>query len=151
MQRTRTTNREAAQNNRLSHPAQPWRTTTRPPRDCQDSLFAQGRALAQASFSLRSRLRCEDNAPRDRTLKGFSVRQESCEWRTASRSAVRYLLASSHTAALLDGCFEQLPGGQLCISTDSSCIRRDTNDTTTRLEVFHRRMRGFDRVFDVAA
>ena len=111
-----------------------------------------GPRLFQASFSLRSRLQREDNARRDaRHSRGFSVRQESCEGRTASRSAVSTssplrTLRPCWTAAL-----SSFLSDQPCIPTDSRCIRRDTNDTITRLEVFHRRMRGFDRVFDVAA
>jgi hypothetical protein len=60
MPRTRTTNREAAESNRPSHPPNSGGYFTHSPRACQDSLFAQGRALAQASFSLRSRLQRED-------------------------------------------------------------------------------------------
>jgi hypothetical protein len=143
MQRTRTTNREAAQNNRPSHPPNP--SLPRQP-------LCPGTRLFPCAFSRRSEAQREDNARRDpRHSRGFSVRQESCEGRTASRSAVGTSSAFSTLRPCWMAALSSFLRGQLCISTDSSCIRRDTNDTITRLEVFHRRMRGFDRVFDVAA
>jgi hypothetical protein len=58
------------------------------------------------AFSLRSEAQRENNALRDsRHSRGFSVRQESCEGRTASRSA-------SLAAALLDGLFEHPARGR---------------------------------------
>jgi hypothetical protein len=63
MQRTKTTNREAAQINCPSHQTNPGGYFTHLPRVCQDSLFAHGCALAQASFSLRSRLQGTQRMP----------------------------------------------------------------------------------------